>query len=117
LKKNLTPAIWNELKDKKDKHGFSFRQAIFSGCKNTDSGIGVYAGSHDSYTAFAPLMDRIILDYHKHGKSAKHVSDMDASKLNAPPFAPEDAAMIVSTRIRVGRNLENYPLGPGLTKE
>ena len=31
---------------------------------------------------------------------------------------PEDeAAMILSTRIRVGRNLEGYPLGPGITKE
>jgi protein-arginine kinase len=28
-----------------------------------------------------------------------------------------DKDMIVSTRIRVGRNLEGYPLGPGLTKE
>jgi len=117
LMKNLTPAVWNALKDKSDKYGFTFRQAIFSGCKNTDSGIGVYAGSHDSYTVFAPLMDKIILDYHKHGKSAKHVSDMDASKLKAPPFAAEDAAMIISTRIRVGRNLADYPLGPGLTKE
>lgn len=99
-----------------DKHGFSFKQAIFSGCKNTDSGIGVYAGSHDSYAAFAPLFDKIILDYHKHGKSAKHVSDMDASKLKAPPLAEEDAKMIVSTRIRVGRNLADYPLGPGLSK-
>lgn len=42
---------------------------------------------------------------------------MDASKLKAPPFSPEDGAMIVSTRIRVGRNLADYPLGPGLTKE
>ena len=117
LKKNLTPAIWNQLKDKKDKHGFSFRQAIFSGCKNTDSGIGVYAGSHDSYATFAPLMDKIVLDYHKHGKTAKHVSDMDASKLKAPPLEGEDAAMIVSTRIRVGRNLADYPLGPGLSRE
>jgi creatine kinase/arginine kinase len=115
LFKNLTPAIWNQLKDTKDKHGFSFRQAIFSGVKNTDSGIGVYAGSHDSYTTFAPLLDRIVLDYHKHGKSAKHVSDMDASKLKAPPLSPEDAKMIVSTRIRVGRNLADYPLGPGVT--
>ncbi len=116
LMKNLTPAIWNQLKDKVDKHGFTFKQAIFSGCKNTDSGIGVYAGSHDSYTSFAPLFDKIILDYHKHGKNAKHVSDMDASKLKAPPLPEEDAKMIVSTRIRVGRNLADYPLGPGLSK-
>jgi hypothetical protein len=60
LKKHMTPAVWAQLKDKKDKHGFSFKQAIFSGCKNTDSGIGVYAGSHDSYTAFAPLFDKIV---------------------------------------------------------
>lgn len=44
---------------------------------------------------------------------------MTASKLNCPPLFEneEDAKMIVSTRIRVGRNLADYPLGPGLTKE
>ena len=42
---------------------------------------------------------------------------MDASKLNAPPFNPEDAEMIKSTRIRVGRNLADFPLGPGITNE
>lgn len=60
LSKCLSKDIWNSLKDQKDKYGFSFKDAIFSGCKNTDSGIGVYAGSHDSYKAFAPLMDQII---------------------------------------------------------
>lgn len=117
MSKYLTPQVWRQLKDKKDKHGFTFKEAIFSGCKNTDSGIGVYAGSHDSYSSFAPLFDKIVEDYHQHKKNDKHVSDMDASKLNAPPFAPEDAAMIVSTRIRVGRNLEGYPLGPAITNE
>ena len=117
LSKYLTPAVWKQLRDKKDKHGFSFKEAIFSGCKNTDSGIGVYAGSHDSYTSFAPLFDKVIEDYHKHKKGDKHVSDMDASKLNAPPFSSEDGAMIVSTRIRVGRNLEGFPLGPAITND
>lgn len=42
---------------------------------------------------------------------------MSAAKLVAPPFSAEDAQMIISTRIRVGRNLADYPLGPGLTKE
>ena len=77
----------------------------------------MYAGCHDSYTAFAPLMDRIIEQYHGHSKDARHVSDMDYSKLHCPSFAPEDAAMIKSTRIRVGRNLADFPLGPGVTKE
>ena len=41
---------------------------------------------------------------------------MDASHLKCPPFDPEDAKMIRSTRIRVGRNLADFPLGPGITK-
>ena len=101
----------------KDKYGFTFKAAIFSGCKNTDSGIGVYAGSHDSYRVFADLFDKIILDYHGHKKEDKHVSDMDYHKLNTPPFKDEEAKLIKSTRIRVGRNLAGYPLGPGLSKD
>merc|ERR1711934_1235575 len=31
-------------------------------------------------------------------------------------FAEDDAKMIKSTRIRVGRNLADYPLGPGVSK-
>jgi protein-arginine kinase len=42
---------------------------------------------------------------------------MDYSKLNTPPFASDEAAMIKSTRIRVGRNLAEFPLGPGLSKD
>lgn len=105
------------MKDVTDKHGFTFKQAIFSGCQNTDSGIGVYAGSHDSYHAFAPLFDKVIETYHGHSKDAKHVSDMDYTKLNCPPLNETESKLIKSTRIRVGRNLADYPLGPGLSKE
>ncbi len=42
---------------------------------------------------------------------------MESSKLNAPPFPEPDSKMIISTRIRVGRNLADYPLGPGITNE
>lgn len=40
---------------------------------------------------------------------------MTATGLNCPEFPADEAAMIKSTRIRVGRNLEEYPLGPGIT--
>lgn len=60
LKKNLTKEIWDKYKDEKDKFGFTFKQAIFSGCQNTDSSIGVYAGSHDTYSHFAEFFDKII---------------------------------------------------------
>jgi hypothetical protein len=42
---------------------------------------------------------------------------MDYEKLVCPPFDDEDAKMIKSTRIRVGRNLAKFPLGPGITRE
>ena len=60
LAKCLTPDVWEKCKDRRDKFGFSFKQAIFSGAKWTNSGVGIYAGSHDSYYAFAPLFDKVI---------------------------------------------------------
>jgi len=109
--------VWDKLKDKEDKYGFTFKQAIFSGSKWTESGVGVYAGSHDSFYAFAPLFDKVIEQYHGHGKQAKHKSDMDYTKLECPKFPKDEDAMINSTRIRVGRNLAEYPLGPAVTRE
>ena len=117
LSKYLTKDIWNKYKDKSDSAGVSFKTCIFSGCKNLDSGIGVYAGSENSYVAFKDFFDKIIEDYHGHGPAAQHVSNMEASQLNCPPFSAEEAAMIKSTRIRVGRNLANFPLGPGISND
>ena len=42
---------------------------------------------------------------------------MDSAALNTEPFSEEDASMIISTRIRTGRNLADVPLGPGITNE
>lgn len=61
-------------------------------------------------------MDKVIQDYHGHAPNAKHVSVMDATKLNTPPFSAEEAALIKSTRIRVARNYSDVRLGPGITK-
>jgi hypothetical protein len=117
LKRNLSSEIWEEYKDQSDEQGVTFKTMIFSGIKNQDSGIGLYAGSHNSYTKFNKLFDKVIEEYHGHGVDAKHVSDMTSEGLENAEFAEEDAAMVNSTRIRVGRNLANYPLGPGVSKE
>ncbi len=45
LCKYLTEDVWNDLHDKHDALGVSFKTCILSGCQNTDSGIGVYAAS------------------------------------------------------------------------
>jgi len=113
LCKFLTPQVWDQLAGKSDPHGFAFQDAIFSGCKNVDSGIGVYAGSHESYTTFSPLFDKIIEQYHGHSKTAMHKAETGV-QLMAPAFSEEEAKLIRSTRIRVGRNLDGFALGPGL---
>ena len=105
LSRALNQDIWDEYKDKTDAHGVSFKTCIFSGVKNLDSGIGLYAGSEDSYHCFNKLFDKVILEYHGHKPEDKHVADMDAEKIVNAEFTEEDAAMIKSTRIRVGRNL------------
>ncbi len=117
LCKYLTQEVWDEYKDQRDSCGVSFKTCILSGCQNTDSGIGVYAGSPAAYDQFKKLFNPIIENYHKVKITAGHVSNMDHTQLNCPPFSAEDASMIKSTRIRVGRNLAGFPLGPGLSRE
>merc|ERR1719253_1730193 len=117
LQKLLTREVWEQCKDRRDKFGFTFRQAIFSGSKWTNSGVGVYAGSHDSYYAFAPFFDKVIEAYHGHKPTDKHISSMDYNQLNCPPFPADEDKMINSTRIRVARNLAAYPLGTAVTRE
>ena len=116
LCKFLTPEIFAKYRGKRDAAGVPFEQMILSGAQNVDSGIGVYAGSHDAYSTFSELFDKIIEDYHGHKKWDKHISNMDHTMLECPPFSPEDDAMILSTRIRVGRNLAAFPLGPGISE-
>ena len=115
LSKVLTRDVWDACKDRKDKYGFTFQQCIFSGCKWTNSGIGVYAGCHEGFYTFAPLFDKIIEQYHNHSPTDKHISSMDHTKLQCPDFPADEDAMINSTRIRVARNLADYPLGTAIT--
>jgi hypothetical protein len=117
LSKTLTRDVWEACKDKKDPAGYTFQQCIFSGCKWTNSGIGVYAGCHEGFYTFAPLFDKIISEYHGHSPTAKHISNMDHTQLRCPDFPADEDAMINSTRIRVGRNLADYPLGTACTRQ
>ena len=77
----------------------------------------MYAGSHDAYKKFNKLFDKVVKEYHGHDVDAKHTSDMNAEGLTNADFSEEDSAMVNSTRLRVGRTLADYPLGPGVTKE
>ena len=116
LRRFLTEQMFNELKDKVTSNGFTFSQAINSGVVNQDSHIGVYAGDADSYSLFSPLFDPIIEEYHGFSGTDAHRSDLDADLLSVPNPDPE-GDFILSTRIRVGRNVAEMPLGPGISRE
>ncbi len=116
LCRHLTPELYEELRDKKTRYGYTLDQLIRSGVDNPDSSIGVYAGDEESYTLFAPLLDPIIREYHRFDpRTQRHVSDMDPDHLQIDNPDPENA-YILSTRIRVGRNLHCFPLGPNLAR-
>lgn len=112
----MTEDIWNELRDESDEYGYKFRDAIFAGCKDTDSKIGVYAGSHDSYKRFAALYNPIIQEYHQSAEGISHTGPIseESSQLEVPNFTAAEADMIKSTRIRVNRNIVGFPLGAGM---
>ena len=116
MAKYLSKEVFEELKDLKTTNGFTLEKAIKSGIDNPDSGIGVYAGDIESYTVFGALFDPIIEEYHGFLKSDMHKSNLNPDDLNAPNLDLKNE-YIVSTRIRVGRNLADFPLGPAISKE
>lgn len=63
-------------------------------------------------------MDQIIEAYHNHGKNAKHVSSWDISAYNFQDFNVKHGGdYVVSTRVRIARNLASVPLGTNITAE
>ena len=116
LSKHLTKEVFEALKKRKTSNGFRLEQAIRSGVENLDSGIGVYAGDEASYREFSELFDPIIQEYHGFTPSQNHKSSFNLSKLEVKELDP-NGDYILSTRIRVGRNLKGFPLGTIISKE
>ena len=116
LSKHLNKVVFEKLKDKKTASGFTLEKAIASGVANSDSGIGIYAGDMESYSAFSSLFDPIIKEYHGFAQEDLHKSNLNPDDLKAPN-PDTQGNYIISTRIRVGRNFANIPLGPAVTKE
>ena len=114
MAKYVTKEIFENLKTLKTVNNFSLEDAINSGIKNPDSGIGIYAGDKESYDLFSPLFDKIIYNYHNFSKTDKHISNLNPNDLNISNPDPHNK-YIISTRIRVGRNLDNFPLGPAIS--
>ena len=105
VKKHLSQKICKLLEQLNTDSGFTLEKAIHSGLKNPDSAIGIYAGDAQSYQTFSPVFDPVILEYHGGVENLKHKSDI--RELDLPVLDPEEK-YILSTRIRIARNLKGF---------
>ena len=97
-------------------------KCLRSGIENPDSEMGCYACQPSDYDDFRPFFSRVLARHHKVPDVAQHVNDwrletvdglpedrvLDLARLGLPP---------VSMRIRVARNLRDFPLPGSMTKD
>lgn len=110
----LTPPLFDRLSRLKTDTGFTLEQAIRSGRDNPDSHIGIYAGDAQTYTLFKEILNPVIRTYHQITGPIRHESRLDP--LDLPDLDPNNR-LIVSTRIRVARNLSCHAFSPNITTQ
>jgi len=121
----LPPALFERLSGLQTPSGFTLARAIRSGQQNPDSSIGIYAGDAESYSLFKEIFDPVIRTYHGLTGVIRHVSDFGKSARQGPggtdragtdladlPDPDPDHRYILSSRIRVARNLAGYAFTP-----
>ncbi len=105
VKKYLTRDLIEILQHQSTSTGFTLEKAIRSGIENHDSSIGIYAGDAQSYQTFSLVFKPIIHEYHGVTSGTKHPLDINRLDLADPD---PDNKFILSTRIRVARNLKGF---------
>lgn len=102
---------------KKTRFGSTIVDCVRSAVENPDSSVGLYAPDPECYDQFPEIFWPVISDYHKvNASSLKSVHDFGDPNLLAE-LEKKYADSIVSTRIRVGRTIKGYPMGPKLSRE
>ena len=102
---------------KTTKYGTSLVDCVKSGVENPDSIIGLYAPDSDCYDVFPEIFWPVISDYHKIDVFSLKAHHEYGAPNDLPDFEPPYADDIFSVRIKVGRTLKNYPMGPKLSRE
>lgn len=105
LTRYLTEANRVALSKRVTANGFRLEDVIRSGLRHPDSSIGVYAPDFQSYAVFSELLAPIV------------------DSFQAPPLSPRtdlaciNPAAVVSTRIRMARNLAGHAFPAGLSNQ
>ncbi len=119
MAQTMTRKKFEALKNHKtNTAGWTIARAINTGTLYPSSTVGCHAGDQESYNDFAELFNFIIESYHKGYNLDKdtHVTDLDVEKISTN-LSKQAKNKIVSTRIRVARNLCSFPLNPGGTRQ
>lgn len=111
--KYLTEDIRITLQGVSAQCGFTLDDIIRSGVENPDSSVGVYAGDGDCYSKFSPLFDAVIGDYHDFPADGTHHENF--SQLDHSSFPELNDERILSTRIRVARNVADFAFPPAIS--
>ena len=120
-----TQELWDKYKDKVSSGPakWTLARAINSGTLYPESFVGCHAGDAESWDDFSDFFYPVIEAYHRgfSVSTAKAVEGtlserMDPAKISFNLSASAHDK-IVSTRMRIARNLSMFPLNPGGTKE
>jgi len=118
--KHFDPEYFASLESDELKVGLL--RVVKSGIENADSGMGCYAMQPSDYDRFKPFFCKVLADYHKVSEDAKHENNWS---LEGVEGLPEDGNLdltklglpALSMRVRVGRNLADFPLPGAMTQE
>lgn len=114
--KYLSKEVW-DLSCKRTSHGTNFLDCVISAIENPKSNVGIYAPDPEVYDLFAEFFHPAIAEYHKvEIADLKSVHDL-GDPANLEELSTEYAENIVSTRVRVGRTVEGYPMASKLSRE
>ncbi|MDB5930228.1 MAG: hypothetical protein JWR60_1935 [Polaromonas sp.] len=103
LNRHLSDALRLALSGKTTSGGFRLEDVIRSGLVNPDSWVGVYAPDAQSYSIFRELFGPILQDL-------RCPLRIQSSTLGLNPAA------VISTRIRIARNLAGHAFPAGLSR-
>ena len=104
LTRHLTEAHWAALSERATPNGVRLADVTRSGLRHPDSSVGIYAPDFQSYDVFRELFDPILENFQ--APSLSHRNDL----------ACLNPATVVSTRIRVARNLAGHLFPAGMSR-
>ena len=88
-------------------------RCVRSGTYNPSSSVGCYAMRPEDYDTLRGFFAPLISDYHGVRQGAMQLTDWDAPPMDLASLGLGPS----SSRVRVGRNLANFPLPGAMTKE